>query len=75
MIGRTVTPGELISISRNVIPCCGRSSRAVRTRKKPQFAISACVFQIFCPVQMRSSSSSSARIYKAARSDPAPGSE
>ena len=49
MMGRTVTPGDFMSISRNEIPSWGFESASVRTRKKPQSACWASVVQVFCP--------------------------
>jgi hypothetical protein len=52
MIGRTVIPGEVMSISRKLIPDCGLDVGSVRTRKKPQSANWASVVQVFWPLTM-----------------------
>ena len=68
-------PGEVMSISTKVMPCCFLPPREVRTRPNIQFASLAWVVQILLPVHTRSSPSSTAAIDSAARSDPASGSE
>ena len=52
MIGRTVTPGLLMSMSRKLMPACLRAAGSVRTRKKPQSACWASVVQVFWPLTM-----------------------
>ena len=50
MIGRTVTPGLRMSISRKLMPDCLRAAGSVRTRKNPQSACCASVVQVFWPL-------------------------
>ena len=51
MMGRTVIPGERMSIRRKEMPSWRLSRLAsVRTRQKIQSAKCACVVQIFWPV-------------------------
>ena len=52
-IGRTVTPGLVMSISRKVMPCCLRPLASVRTRQNIQLATLAWVVQILVPVHTR----------------------
>ena len=75
--GWTSMPGVVMSINTNVMPCCLRSMREVRTRANIQFASVAWVVQILLPVQTRSpaASSDTAAICSDARSDPDSGSE
>ncbi len=40
-IGRTETPGDVMSISRNVMPSCFGASKSVRTRMNIQSDLSA----------------------------------
>jgi len=75
LMGRAVTPGESMSISRNVMPACFRASGSVRTRRNIQSALSAYDVQIFWPFTMKTSPSRTARVCRLARSEPAPGSE
>jgi hypothetical protein len=49
-IGRTVTPGDFMSMSRNEMPCCFFAAGLVRTRQKIQSAYCASVVQVFCPL-------------------------
>ena len=49
-MGRTVIPGEAMSIRRNEMPSCFFSLFDVRTRQNIICERSACVIQIFCPV-------------------------
>src|SRR5262249_62249641 len=49
MIGRTVTPGDFMSISRNEMPDCGLAAGSVRTRQKIQSACWASVVQVLWP--------------------------
>ena len=73
--GRISMPGDVMSISTKVMPCCFLAPRDVRTRPNIQFASRACVVQILLPVHTRSSPSSTADIDSDARSDPDSGSE
>ncbi len=68
-------PGEVMSMSRKVMPCCLRPVFDVRTSANIQFASVACVVQILLPVTIRSSPSSTAAMLSDARSEPASGSE
>src|SRR5207249_1691822 len=49
LIGRTVTPGVSMSMSRKVMPACLGASRSVRTRRNIQSALSANEVHTFCP--------------------------
>src|SRR5690606_9403011 len=73
-IGRTSTPGERMSISRNEMPSCLRVG-SVRTRQKHQPAYWAPLVQLFWPLTRKWSPRSSALVCNEARSDPALGSE
>ncbi|PQM45839.1 hypothetical protein C1Y40_03998 [Mycobacterium talmoniae] len=73
--GRISMPGDVMSMSTNVMPCCFFGSRDVRTRANIQLASRAWVVQILLPVHTRSSPSRTADIDSDARSDPASGSE
>ncbi len=57
------------------MPRCFGAAGSVRTRQNIQSAICAFDVHTFCPLTRNSSPTSSARVFKAARSDPAPGSE
>ena len=57
------------------MPCCFLAVRVVRTSANIQFASVAWVVQILLPVHTRSSPSETAAMVRAARSDPASGSE
>ena len=74
MIGRTVTPGDFMSISRKEMPVCGLPSVEVRTRQKIQSPYCASVVQVFWPLTMYLSPLRSARVFSEARSEPEPGS-
>ncbi len=50
MIGRTVMPGDFMSISRNEMPSCFLASGLVRTRAKIMSAQCAIDVQIFWPL-------------------------
>ena len=52
MIGRTVTPGVFMSISRKEMPSCGLDSVSVRTRQKIQSPQWAYEVQVFWPLTM-----------------------
>ena len=56
------------------MPCCFLAFLSVRTSRKIQLASLAKVVQIFDPLTIQWSPSSTASVRKAARSDPAPGS-
>ena len=73
-MGRTLTPGDFMSISRNEMPVCGLPSVLVRTRQKIHSPYWASVVQVFWPLTMYLSPLRSARVLSEARSDPAPGS-
>ena len=68
-------PGDAMSISTNVMPCCFFAVRGGAHQPNIQFASPACVVQILLPVHTKSSPSSTAAIDSAARSEPASGSE
>ena len=74
-IGRTSMPGVFIGHSRNVIPRCLGTAGSVRANTKIQFACVANDVQIFWPSITQDSPSSTARVERPARSDPAFGSE
>ena len=73
-MGVTVTPVLSMSSTRKEMPSCLEARGSVRTRQKIQSAPSAPDVQIFEPFTTYSSPSSSARICRLARSEPAPGS-
>ena len=75
MSGFTSMPGVAMSIRMKEMPSCRLPALEVRTRQKIQFAQCAAVVQIFCPLMTRRSSCTSQRVFSAARSEPAPGSE
>ncbi len=50
MMGRTVMPGDFMSMSRKEIPDCARAAGWVRTRQKIQSAYCASVIQVFWPL-------------------------
>ena len=52
MMGRTSTPGVVMSMSRKLMPSCFFTSRAVRTRQKIMFACWPSVVQVFWPLTM-----------------------
>ncbi|MCY1443662.1 hypothetical protein D9M71_600880 [compost metagenome] len=52
MIGRTLTPGDFMSISRKEMPRCILASGSVRTRQKIQSALWPRVVQVFWPLTM-----------------------
>ena len=74
MMGRTVMPGDFMSMSRNEMPVCGLPSVLVRTRQKIQSPYCPSVVQVFWPFTMYLSPRRSARVFTEARSEPAPGS-
>ena len=74
-IGRTSTPGVSIGHSRNEMPRCLGAVGSVRASTKIQLARVANEVQIFCPSITQSSPSSTARVPRLARSEPAFGSE
>ena len=74
-MGRTRTPGVRMSSSRKLMPSCFFAAGSVRTSANMWVASCASVVQIFWPVMTNSSPSSSARVLRLARSDPALGSE
>ena len=74
-MGRTVTPGLVMSMSRKEMPCCFFAAGSVRTRQKIQSAYWANVVQVFCPLTTYSSPSRTAEVFSEARSLPASGSE
>src|SRR3972149_764101 len=74
-IGRTVTPGDFISIKRKLMPRCFLGAfGSVLTRKKPQSERWAPVVQIFWPLTTKLSPLSTARVCREKRSEPAFGS-
>jgi hypothetical protein len=75
-IGLTVTPGDFRSISSMLIPAWrGCAFGSVRTSANIQSAKWPLVVQVLWPFTMKLSPSSSARVVRLARSDPAPVSE
>ncbi len=52
MIGRTSTPGLVMSISRKLMPSCFFASGSVRTRQKIMLACWPSVVQVFWPLTM-----------------------
>jgi hypothetical protein len=74
--GRTSMPDELMSTSRKLSPSCFFfASGSLRTIRMHQSACWAKLVQIFCPLTTTSSPRSSPRVRRAARSEPASGSE
>ena len=73
-IGRTVTPGDFMSISRNEMPVCGLPSVEVRTRQKIHSPYCPSVVHVFWPLTTYLSPSRTARVFTDARSEPDPGS-
>jgi hypothetical protein len=73
-IGRTSMPGWSMGTRRNVMPLCFGADGFVRARTKIQLAVWADDVQIFWPLMTHSSPSSSARVPRLARSEPASGS-
>jgi hypothetical protein len=74
-IGRTVTPGLVMSMSRNEMPACFFTAGSVRTRQKIQSPYWPSVVQVFCPLTTHSSPLRTAVVRSDARSEPASGSE
>ena len=73
--GRMVMPGDFMSSSKNVMPLCLAAAGSVRTRKKPQSDTCAMLVHTFWPLSTYQSPSSTARVWRLARSLPAFGSE
>ena len=73
-MGRTLTPGLFMSISRKLMPVCGLPEVSVRTRQKIQSPYWPSVVQVFWPLTMYLSPRRSARHFTEARSEPEPGS-
>ncbi|MNT29252.1 hypothetical protein D3C72_1649820 [compost metagenome] len=74
-IGRRLMPGLARSTSRKLMPACFLTVLSVRTSMNMWVASCANVDQVFWPVTIRSLPSITASQRKAARSDPASGSE
>ncbi len=74
-IGFTDTPGDVMSIKRNVMPSCFFASKSVRTRTNIQSALSPYDVHTFWPFTMKTSPSRIAFVCRLARSEPEPGSE
>ena len=74
-IGRTVTPGDFMSMRRNEIPACFFTFASVRTSMKIQSPYWPSVVHVFCPLTMYLSPDLTAEVAREARSDPALGSE
>ena len=75
MIGLTSIPDVVISINKKLIPSCLIGVVSVLTKQKIQSACCAKVVQVFVPLTIYLSSTSSALVFKEARSEPEPGSE
>ena len=73
-MGRTVTPGDFMSISKKEMPVCGLPSVLVRTRQKIHSLYWPSVVQVFWPLTMYLLPCRSARHLTEARSEPEPGS-
>src|SRR5215475_2519763 len=73
--GRMVMPGVFMPTRRKVMPLCLATVGSVRTRKKPQSATCAMLVHTFWPFSTYQSPSSTARVWRLARSLPALGSE
>ncbi len=74
-MGRTVMPGVFMSASRKLMPSCFLADLSVRTSRKMWVASCASVVQVFCPLTMKSSPSTTASVRRLARSEPELGSE
>ena len=74
LIGRTSTPGWRMGNQKNVSPWCLGTSQSERATSSPWVACPAPEVHTFWPVITQSSPSRSARVWTAARSEPAPGS-
>src|SRR5262249_18269908 len=72
--GRTSTPGACMSTTNPVSPWCLGRSGSVRQMTSPMSLYWAPEVHTFWPVTIHSSPSRSARVWRPARSDPAPGS-
>ena len=68
-------PGVFISIKIYEIPLCLGASGSVRTKQNIISENCALEVQIFCPFIIKSSPSSTALVWREARSEPDPGSE
>src|SRR5207247_623716 len=73
--GGFVMPGVFMSTSRKLIPLCLGASGLVRTSRKHQSATCAIDVQTFWPLTTKCSPSSTPRVWRLARSEPAFGSE
>ena len=73
-MGRTSTPGCVMSMMNAVSPLCLGASGSVRASSRPQLARCASDVQIFCPFTTHWSPSRTARVARPATSEPAPGS-
>ena len=49
-IGRTVMPGDFMSMRMKEMPSCFLAAGSVRTKQKIQSAYCAVVVQVFCPL-------------------------
>ncbi len=74
-IGRTSTPGVVMSMSSIEMPACFLTSGSVRTSVKIQSPCWPRVVHVFCPLTIQSSPSRTAVVRRLARSEPASGSE
>ena len=74
-IGRTSTPGSVMSMSSIEMPACFFTSGSVRTRVKIQSPCWPSVVHVFWPLTTQSSPSRTAVVRRLARSEPASGSE
>ena len=74
-IGRTSTPGSVMSMSSIEMPACFFTSGSVRTSVKIQSPYWPRVVHVFCPLTTQSSPSRTAVVRRLARSEPASGSE
>ena len=74
-IGRTSTPGVVMSMRSIEMPACFFTSGSVRTRVKIQSPCWPRVVQVFWPLTTQSSPSRTAVVRRLARSEPASGSE
>ena len=74
-IGRTSTPGVVMSMSSIEMPACFLTSGSVRTSVKIQSPCWPSVVHVFCPLTIQSSPSRTAVVRRLARSEPASGSE
>ena len=76
MIGRTLMPGDFMSISKNEMPCCGRAFAAGAHQTEDPVGILTQRIPGFLPVdEVMIRTGATALVRSDARSEPEPGSE